>query len=94
MNRLEDNFYDTQGYDYVDSIPYYIDVLISHGANVNERDNFDRTPLIEVLTKIIDSLVFAGADVNAKDFYGKTALDYARENNNIAVINILEELTT
>jgi ankyrin repeat protein len=31
-----------------------------------------------------------GADVNARDYYNKTAFDYAKENNNQEIIDLLE----
>ena len=107
------DYYDT---DDRESITDIVNILISHGADVNARNDLGQTPLIiavknsddkdlyyyeddgeasymlKILIEVIDSLIFASADVNARDFHGKNALDYARENNNIEIINFLEGL--
>ncbi len=57
-------------------------LLISHGAGVNESDRDGQTPLIIAAnaghTAMVLLLIEAGADTNGQDHYGNTALSYAR----------------
>ena len=72
--------------------------LISHGADVNARDEWGKTPLmlasIEGHAKVVEALLDAGADKELKatsgDCKGKTALDIARNENKGDVVAILE----
>lgn len=56
--------------------------LILGHANLEARDQWGRTPLIETASgEIAGILIKAGANVNARDEEGKTALIWAAENN-------------
>ena len=62
--------------------------LLANGANVNEADEFTKSPLHYSLNvQVTKLLISAGAEVNAKDKHGKTPLDYAP---NSRIIEILE----
>ncbi|MCA7010200.1 ankyrin repeat domain-containing protein [Wolbachia endosymbiont of Tribolium confusum] len=60
-----------------------VEVLLKKGANVNEKDYFDRTPLhLTVFSgheSVVNALIAAGADVNAVDRDEWTPLDYAEK---------------
>ena len=68
---------------------------ISAGADVNARDEGQRTPLHQAaLTSIhpavLQTLIAAGADVDARDVNGNTPLQWAiKESSNLPVIEIL-----
>ena len=72
--------------------------LISHGADVNAREEDGETPLmyasLQGHAKVVEALLDAGADkelkANSGDWKGKTALDVAREWNKGDVVAILE----
>ena len=55
--------------------------LINLGADVNAKDNFGRTPLMEVADNgyfdVVKLLILNGADIQAVDESGNTALVYA-----------------
>jgi ankyrin repeat protein len=76
---------------------YYGDVvamklLIKHGADVNARDVFRKTPLHFARSPDAAKLLIKhGADVNARDVYGRTPLDYAMEENT-EVVKVLLRL--
>jgi len=54
--------------------------LINHHINLELRDNYGQTALIETVSgSIADLLVKAGANINAQDNNGKTALIMAAE---------------
>lgn len=90
INRL--NFYDQTGLmlavanGRVENVKF----LIKAGADINARDDDNRTILMRVfssssfynytcLLQIIEALVKAGCDVNATDYAGKTVFDYVTE---------------
>jgi len=63
----------------------HIENLIRAGANINERDNNGKTPLMyavsqAVYVKIINYLITKGADVKAKDNNNKSVVEYCRYN--------------
>ena len=61
----------------------YIDLMIAHGAKVNERDSTGKTPLMHACESgnihTIERLLAAGAHLEATDGQGKTALYLAVE---------------
>ena len=67
------------------SSPGMIELLIEAGADVNETDLSERTPLMFAVSndqyvynsKVIETLLSNGADVKCRDLYDKTALIYA-----------------
>ncbi|MBR0257555.1 MAG: ankyrin repeat domain-containing protein, partial [Synergistaceae bacterium] len=58
-----------------------VKILLNAGANVNDRDNDGKTPLIHAAGRwnadTVNVLIDAGADVNMKDNDGRKAFDYA-----------------
>lgn len=68
-------------------------LLIESGADVNQADQFDNTPLWvatftghDVVAKL---LIDGGADVNQADTDGRTPVDVAAENGHEAVVKLL-----
>jgi len=57
--------------------------LLLQGANIESRDSFGMTPLMNAAwvaaVDIVEYMLAEGADMNAKDNNGKTALDLVRE---------------
>ena len=72
-----------------------VKLLIDMGADVNAKDENDRTALIYASrnssSEILEYLIEKGADVNAKDDENKTALIDAASFNNLEVIKYLIE---
>jgi len=68
-------------------------LLLSHGADVNAKDNFGWTPLHKAAeegkTEITKVLLSHGADVNARDWKGWTPLHWAAKHGNTEVAKIL-----
>jgi ankyrin repeat protein len=67
--------------------------LLEKGANVDAKDDFDRTPLMMSAlgghTRIAKALIDAGADLNAAAKYGQTALKFAEEQGNDEIAGML-----
>ena len=67
--------------------------LISHGADVNVRNEGRRTPLMNASEwgnlEIATMLMNAGADKELKHVSGWTATDFARKNNRKDVMELL-----
>jgi len=66
--------------------PQDVQAAISNGADVNARNSYDKTPLMEAAEynqhpEVITALLAAGADIKARDILGGTALMLAAENN-------------
>lgn len=57
------------------------DLLLSHGADINARESYQRTPLLEACahskSQVCMFLIARGADIHAQDKFGRTALCYA-----------------
>ena len=75
----------------------YVDVLLAAGAFINELDTGGRTalhwtPFNKGQGKTIArKLILAGIDIDVIDKTGRTALDVAREFDNIGVIIVIEQ---
>jgi ankyrin repeat protein len=70
--------------------------LISLGANVNESDRYQYTPLhfavMAQQTNIVILLIKHGADVNRRDFEGLTPMDLAiKMNSPNSIVKLLSE---
>jgi ankyrin repeat protein len=67
--------------------------LLSVGADVNAKNDFDSTPLHEASTnghqQVVKELVDHGADTEAKSFIDRTALHFAAVNDHPAVVDEL-----
>ena len=71
--------------------------LISHGADVNARNEWGKTPLMWASfnghAKVVEALLDAGADKELKAtsgiWEGETALDFAQDANKGDVVAIL-----
>ena len=68
--------------------------LLAAGANINTRDNFERTPLMYAIDcdiELVQFLINSGADVNAKDDIGYTALmhNITQKYINIEIVKLL-----
>lgn len=85
-------------------IDFLDELLHENKEYVNiKRSSDGKTPLILAVkahkdfedimdnTGVIHLLLEYGADINVKDVEGKTALDYARENNDILIIEMLNK---
>ena len=72
-----------------------VQAAISNGADVNARDRYNKTPLMEAAEfntnpEVIITLLDAGADLKARDDCGESPLMYAAEyNTNPEVITVL-----
>jgi ankyrin repeat protein len=71
-----------------------MDLLITAGANVNDRDNSGETPLHHAVRHVYDVrakyLLSHGADVNAKDNNGHTPLHAARVFGSKKMVKLLK----
>lgn len=72
-------------------------LLLTHGANVNIKTDYGRTPLhfAARMNKIntVEHLLQSGADPSHKDNDGKTALDYAQEKSHLEIVRLLNGIT-
>ncbi|EAX90656.1 ankyrin repeat protein, putative [Trichomonas vaginalis G3] len=70
-----------------------LELLISYGAKINDKDKSGRTALIwAVITQdkdIIELLISHGININERDKSGKTALDYASKFNTNAIVELI-----
>ncbi|EAY00348.1 ankyrin repeat protein, putative [Trichomonas vaginalis G3] len=68
-------------------------LLISHGANINEKDIFGNTALHNAVhenyKEITKLLISHGANINERDIFGRTALHYAASYNSKEIVEIL-----
>ena len=73
-----------------DSSAEILEVLIKHGADVNEKNDKNATALMKACNKgnvdAINVLLRAGADLNIADAKGQTVLHHAAEGDNSAAI--------
>ena len=71
-----------------------VQVLVSKGANVNDRDEKGETALFIACVKghndVVKFLVERGADVNTKTEKGKTPLEMAKKGGHKEIIQMLE----
>ena len=75
------------------NIPSLCEYLLSHGANINKKDNNGCTALhyaaCENSKEAVELLISHGANINEKDNYGETALHYAASNNSKEIVELL-----
>jgi ankyrin repeat protein len=68
-------------------------LLIAYGANVNVKDESDRTPLHEALSRgdsdMVKLLLAHGAKLNVKDQTGRTPLHEAASGGNVDLVRLL-----
>jgi ankyrin repeat protein len=73
--------------------PAMVDLLLSHGAKINETNSVGRTPLTMALqfvrAPMILHLLDKGADVNAADSKGNTPLAYANDRGETELAKLL-----
>lgn len=72
-----------------------VKLLLDRGADVNKKDSFDNTPLIQAVNDeendyIVRLLLKRGAKRNLKDEYGRTALTRAEEEGFKNIIKLLK----
>ncbi len=70
-----------------------VKILIEKGANVNAKDNFERTAFHLASERghleIVQCLLVKGADVNAKVYWKRTALHLASETGHLKTVQCL-----
>lgn len=73
--------------------PPVVKVLLEKGAQVNTRDKFGKTALMEAAFSenagIVKALLAKGANVNARDRFGKTALMVAAFSGSVEIVRAL-----
>ena len=78
--------------------PEIAQALLAKGASINEKDKNGMTPLmIAVQTSrlgMVEVLLNSGADLYAKDNLGETALDYANDEDDNTIIELLKRAAT
>ncbi|OPZ84242.1 MAG: Ankyrin repeats (3 copies) [bacterium ADurb.Bin429] len=67
--------------------------LLQHGANPNQRDRLERTPLLLASEagslEVASALLAAGADVNRADQWGRTPLHEAAAEGQVELVRML-----
>ena len=71
-------------------------LLIQRGANVNETNNENKTPLLWAVSlpghaPIVKVLLEAGADIHHQNNKGRDALDIAKDTNDPEILKLLQE---
>ena len=71
-------------------------ILIQHGANVNETNNENKTPLLWAVSlpghaPIVKVLLDAGADIHHQNNKGRDALAIAKDTNDPEILKLLQE---
>ena len=69
------------------------DLYVRQGASLDDIDEYGFTPIIEgIITRqplVVEALIIRGADVNKPDVTGRSALHWAVDNADIAVMRLL-----
>lgn len=89
----------TMRFDEACFMPSILKLLLDNGADINEKDKYDRT-LAHVAAMhdrydLLKELVLAGADINAKDYKGLTALHHlAKQIKRVCSSNIQDLISS
>jgi ankyrin repeat protein len=70
------------------------ELLISKGAEVNAKDNWDRTPLhraVHSSKDMVELLIARGADVNVRNREDRTPLWYAKYMDYTEIVELLRK---
>ncbi len=71
----------------------FMRLIIQHGININYIDDFGQTPLMVACKQnnfhLVKFIIINGATIDVTDIDGKSALDYAQQNENSQIINLL-----
>jgi ankyrin repeat protein len=75
------------------NLQYAVELLVQHGADVNAKDNRNRTPLIWASqsghVQVVVEFLVHGADIETKDNMGSTALHFACSRGHVTVVQAL-----
>lgn len=81
-----------------DREPELLNFLIEQGADINEPGPNHTTPLITAYSieaiNVFITLLELGVDTKIKDFFGKTIMDYAIQQNDSKIIDLLSSYST
>ena len=71
-----------------------VEALITKGADVNAKDNWNWTPLHSAIFQdkaMVELLIARGASVNARDGGGSTPLWYAQREGHTEIVELLRK---
>ena len=84
---------ETEGTEYREPPTVVAKALLEAGADVNARDDADRTPLFMAVTagtpEMVSCIISAGADVNAQNIWGESPLHIAVQNGSFDAAKML-----
>ena len=70
--------------------PVYFKILKNAGADLNDKNDYETTPLMLACAynpniKVVDYLIENGADISARDLYGWDVLSWSMKNSNLEI---------